>query len=105
MSGHDQDKANTQPDDYIHPLARPLLWVDAKWVRWSAIWVLLAASVALALVDFLHIRHEYLGFADFPSFYVLMGFGCFVFAVLVGRMLRSVIMRPEDYYDGAADND
>ena len=99
---HDE---NPPGEDYIHPLAKPLLWVESKWAHASAFWVLLAAAVGLALLDLLHVRHEYLPWAEAFGFYALMGFGSFVLAVQVGRLLRLVLRRDEDYYDGAGGDD
>ena len=96
-----QTPASDAVDD-IHPVARYLLWIDAKWVREGAMWLLGAASIALALLDYFHLRHEYVDWADMFGFYSLMGFGCFAFAVQAGRLLRKLIQRPEDFYDGAA---
>ncbi len=38
-------------------------------------------------------------FEDIPFFHGIYGFMAFVFVVLSGVQLRTVLMRPEDYYD------
>ena len=47
---------------------------------------------------FLHDKHGYFMFETAIGFHAAYGFGAFVFVVLLGKELRKLIMRPEDYY-------
>ncbi|SDM06130.1 hypothetical protein [Maricaulis salignorans] len=90
-------------DDLVHPIARPFLWLESKWLASSVVWVLGLVVVALGAVDFFHPRHEYLDFAQTPGFYVLAGFISFVAAVMGGWfVIRQFLGRAENYWDGEA---
>ncbi len=43
--------------------------------------------------------HVHFDWESWPAFYGIYGFLSFTFAVLVGKQLRKVLMRKEDYYD------
>lgn len=60
------------------------------------LWVLGGLLVALDLV--VH-RHAEVGFDGWFGFYGLYGFFACVTLVLAAKLLRRVLMRPEDYYD------
>ncbi|MEM9554993.1 MAG: hypothetical protein AAGC60_12090 [Acidobacteriota bacterium] len=42
--------------------------------------------------------HAHYGFERWPGFYGLFGFASFVFIVFAAKLLRRLVMRPEDYY-------
>lgn len=66
---------------------------------------LLAIAVILAILEvFLH-RHGVAAIEDSFMFPAIFGFFAFVFIVQVGKWLRSMIMRPEDYYEEGASDD
>ncbi|MBW3138636.1 hypothetical protein KUV56_03715 [Ferrimonas balearica] len=55
--------------------------------------------VALLALDFVVHRHTEHPWETLLGFYPLYGFvGCVVL-VLLAKMMRKVVMRPEDYYD------
>ena len=66
---------------------------------------LLAIAVILAILEvFLH-RHGVATIEDNFMFPAIFGFFAFVFIVQVGKWLRRMIMRPEDYYgEGSSDD-
>ena len=66
---------------------------------------LLAIAVILAILEvFLH-RHGVAAIEDSFMFPAIFGFFAFVFIVQVGKWLRWMIMRSEDYYgEGASDD-
>ncbi|MDB4852218.1 hypothetical protein OAI23_01865 [Alphaproteobacteria bacterium] len=66
---------------------------------------LLAIAIILAILEvFLH-RHGVAAIEDSFMFPAIFGFFAFVFIVKVGKWLRRMIMRPEDYYgEGASDD-
>jgi hypothetical protein len=93
-------------DELIHPLARPFLWLDSKWLKSSLIWVFGLMTVALAGADFLWPRHEAVHAAEFPGFYAMYGFGAFVIAVFVGWLvIRGLLGREENFWDGEGHDD
>ena len=62
-------------------------------------------AVILAVLElFLH-RHGVAPIEDSPMFPAIFGFLAFMFIVQVGKWLRQMIMRPEDYYEGGASDD
>jgi hypothetical protein len=67
--------------------------------------VLLVIAVILAILEvFLH-RHGVAAIEDSFMFPAIFGFFAFVFIVQVGKWLRRMIMRPEDYYEEGASDD
>ena len=66
---------------------------------------LLAIAIILAILEvFLH-RHGVATIDDSFMFPAIFGFFAFVFIVHVGKWLRRMIMRPEDYYEEGASDD
>ena len=66
---------------------------------------LLGISIILAILElFLH-SHGVVPFEDSFMFPAVFGFLAFMFIVQVGKWLRLMIMRPEDYYEGDASDD
>jgi hypothetical protein len=53
----------------------------------------------LVLLDLLVHRHAEAGFDDLFGFYGVYGFVACVALVLAAKVLRRIVMRPEDYYD------
>ena len=56
-------------------------------------------GVVLLLLDFAVHRHAEAGFDGFWGFYGLYGFFACVALVLAAKLLRRILMRPENYYD------
>ena len=66
---------------------------------------LLGIAIILAILElFLH-RHGVALIEDSFMFPAVFGFLAFMFIVQVGKWLRLMIMRPEDYYEGGASDD
>ena len=66
---------------------------------------LLCIAIILAVLElFLH-RHGVASIEDSFMFPAIFGFLAFMFIVQVGKWLRLMIMRPEDYYEGGASDD
>lgn len=53
----------------------------------------------LVVADFFVDRHDYHPWERLLAFYPLYGFVGIVFLVYVAKLLRHIVMRPEDYYD------
>jgi membrane protein YdbS with pleckstrin-like domain len=63
------------------------------------LYVLYSICALLLAVEFLYHRHAQHGWDDWPGFYAGYGFvGC-VLLVLVARVMRRFLKRPEDYYE------
>lgn len=63
------------------------------------LYVLYGVCTFLFAADFLLRRHAQHPWDGWPGFYAVYGFvGC-VLLVLVAKLLRRVLKRPEDYYD------
>ncbi len=60
---------------------------------------LLALALLLVVLEFILHRHGEVAAEDFPLFPALFGFAAFLFIVQVGKWLRMMIMRDEDYYN------
>ncbi len=86
----------------------PLVWWVARPENANKIWyTLVTVCIALIVVDFgyhgfVHEKHGYFVFETAIAFHGIYGFGAFVFVVLLGKELRKLIMRPEDYYTAAS---
>jgi hypothetical protein len=58
-----------------------------------------AIGIGLALLDLVVHRHAEAGFDGLFGFYGVYGFVACVSLVLAAKVLRKLVMRPEDYYD------
>lgn len=83
----------------------PLFWVSRKGAR-IALVALHVAAVVSVLVELLRPfpadSHavERTHMLDFLASYAIYGFVACVILVLIGRVLRRLIIRPENYYRG-----
>ena len=67
--------------------------------------ILLGIAIILAILElFLH-RHGVAPIEDSFMFPAIFGFLAFMLVVQVGKWLRLMIMRREDYYEGSASDD
>lgn len=83
--------------------AKPLFWVSRKAARIALVALHVAAFVSVLvelLWPFPEDTHavERIHALDFPASYAIYGFVSCVLLVLVGRVLRRMVMRGEDYY-------
>ncbi len=93
------------PENGIHPLARPFLWLDKSFARdVISLCIVLIAMILLAVDFFVH-RHGETAIAERPGFFAIFGFISFAFAVLMGWPLRALLMRGPDYYGESEDSD
>ncbi|HMB76801.1 MAG TPA: hypothetical protein VKN76_10400 [Kiloniellaceae bacterium] len=74
-------------------------WLDEPRNVRKVFWLLCAICALLAIADFFYHKHAHFKVEEFPVFYGLYGFVCFVFIVFAGKLLRKIVMRDEDYYD------
>jgi hypothetical protein len=74
-------------------------WFDRPAnVRWL-IRALVATCVVLAAAEFAIHKHGHFGFEGIPGFHAIFGFVAFTIAVYLGKLLRALLSRDEDYYD------
>jgi len=60
---------------------------------------IIAIAGLLLIIDFTIHRHAYFYLEEIIGFPAIFGFVCFVFIVIIGKQLRKILMRKEDYYD------
>ena len=64
------------------------------------IWVLIVVCALLVLADLVYPNpHPHFGVEKFFGFQAWFGFAAFVGVVFLGRFLRLIVKREEDYYD------
>ena len=64
------------------------------------IWGLVAISVAAVVAELIWPnRHPHFGVEHIPGFQAAFGFASFVIVVMLGKALRRIVSRSEDYYD------
>ncbi len=74
-------------------------WLDDRRNVDKIVYALYAVCAVLLLVDPLVHKHGPFAIEHWWGFYGIYGFvGC-VFLVLAAKVLRLIVMRPEDYYD------
>ena len=74
-------------------------WLDdPRNVRrlYLGLWIV---GVVLIVLDLVVHRHAEAGFDGWFGFYGVYGFVACVTLILAAKLLRRVLMRPEDYYD------
>ena len=72
-------------------------WFTRNAKRIVAVSCILA--VLLLLLDLAYTKHSYSQIEDLFGFYGLFGFAASVTLVLLAKLLRVLVKRPEDYYD------
>lgn len=64
-------------------------------VAWG---ITLLALAGLLIAEFFVHHHSYFGFEDHYGFYAWYGFAASAGLVIAGKLLSTVLKRPEDYY-------
>ncbi len=77
--------------------------VDRIWRWFVAACVAVAALDVLALLDVAWHRHVSLFIEGLPGFYPVWGFVGISVLIILAKKLRTLVMRPEDYYDDDRD--
>ena len=74
-------------------------WLDEPRNVTKIVWALVAVCVALFFADGFYEKHGEVAIEYLFGFYGAYGFiGC-VALVLAAKWLRTIVMRPEDYYE------
>ncbi|MDG2204181.1 MAG: hypothetical protein P8M79_02905 [Alphaproteobacteria bacterium] len=87
MSGH----MNAEHSDRPH-------WLDKPRNVKMLLRLLIGFGALLFIADAFYHKHAHFPVEEFFGFYAIFGFVAFVVIVLVGKKLRKILMRPEDYY-------
>jgi hypothetical protein len=94
--------SDTRPEETRAPYAaqgEPARWLDDRRNVDKIVYALYAVCAVLLLIDPLVHKHGPFEVEHWWGFYGIYGFvGC-VFLVLAAKVLRMIVMRPEDYYD------
>lgn len=80
-------------------ISQILLWVDKPGSADRLIKVLAVVCILLFLADFTYHKHAYVSVENIPGFYGIYGFVMFTGLILVAKLLRVIIKRPENYYE------
>ena len=88
-----------QRPTHAPPKGEPGYWLDEPKNVDKIFWGLVVVCAALVMIDlFLH-RHTHYSWEALPGFYGIVGFAAFWCIVIIGKHLRKILMRDEDYYD------
>lgn len=79
-------------------ISRKLLWVDKPGSADKLFKILAVVCALLFLSEFTFHKHVIVAVENIPGFYGIFGFVMFMALILVAKMLRTIIKRPEDYY-------
>jgi hypothetical protein len=74
-------------------------WLDDPGNVTKFVWALALVYVLLLLADALVEKHGAFAIEDVFGFYALFGFIAYVALIFLGKGLRALVMRPEDYYE------
>ena len=96
MTAHDREPAPHEPRRSF--LARFFGGLDAAGQSGRLSLVLAGACVVIFLAGFTYESHSTLAIEDVPGFFAAFGFVAFSCVILLARLLRVLVKRPEDYY-------
>jgi hypothetical protein len=74
-------------------------WLDEPRNVLKVYWTVIALCVALFVADAFYHKHTHFEVENWFGFYGIYGFVACVGLVLVAKLLRIILIRPEDYYD------
>jgi hypothetical protein len=74
-------------------------WLDEPRNVSKLVWALVAVCAALFFADGFYEKHPEIAAENLFGFYAIYGFTGCVGLVLAAKWLRTIVMRPEDYYD------
>ena len=93
--------------DHHHEIKPPVGWMDRPEVikrLFTVFYVLCAVLIVAEFVLGRHTEHPH-PWEWLPVFYPVWGFLSFWFLVLLARPMRTLLIRPEDYYEGSSDDE
>ena len=74
-------------------------WLDRTENVSKVVWILAAICAALFVGDAVYHKHPHFAAEEWFGFYGICGFVACVGLVLGAKWLRTILTRPEDYYD------
>lgn len=80
-------------------------WLDDMRNVRKIVWVLLTVCSGLFMADAFYLKHPYFSAESWFGFYPLYGFLMCVGLVLAAKVMRSLLMRDENFYDMDGDDD
>jgi hypothetical protein len=79
--------------------SKKVYWIDQPKNVALIVWILVAVCTLLFFADALYLKHPHFEIELLFGFYGVYGFFVCVGLVLAAKWLRTILMRPEDYYD------
>jgi hypothetical protein len=76
-------------------------WLDDPANVTKIVWALVAACAGLFLAEAFYDKHGHFAIERVFGFYALFGFLAYVGLIFLGKAFRTIVMRPEDYYERA----
>lgn len=95
------DQKHDDPASYP-ALGRLMMWVDKPGSANKIFAGLIAVCALLFLLDFTYDKHGHFEMEAIPGFFGIYGFVMFTALILVAKLLRVFIKRPEGYYGDKA---
>jgi len=89
-----------EADSHSHRVPTDASWFERRENVRKIIIALVVVCVVLVLAEFFYTNHHpHFGIESSFAFQAWFGFVTFVVIVFLGRFLRLIVSRPEDYYD------
>lgn len=74
-------------------------WLDDPANVRKIVWALVVVCAGLFFADAFYEKHGHFEIEEVFGFYAVFGFVVYVALVTVAKWLRTILMRPEDYYE------
>jgi len=74
-------------------------WLERAGSGSNIITLLIGIRALSVVLELVLTRKSLFDFEGYPGFYSLFAIAAAVVVVLAARVLRKIVMRPEDYYD------
>jgi Na+-translocating ferredoxin:NAD+ oxidoreductase RnfE subunit len=78
-------------------------WLDRPRNVYIIIFLLIASCIILFFADAFYHKHPHFEIENLFGFFGIYGFFVCVALVIIAKSLRTILMRPEDYYDTPED--
>ena len=65
----------------------------------KVIYALFLICAGLFVADWVYHKHPYFAAENVPGFYAIFGFVVCIVLIFIAKWMRTILMRPEDYYD------
>jgi hypothetical protein len=88
----------TMAQEFRDPAERRY-WLDDPGNVTKIVWTLATVCIGLLIADVFYQKHGHFEIEHLFGFYALFGFVAYVGLIFLAKGLRTILMRPEDYYD------